>query len=137
VTESHEAEPAERLDFYISYASQDRLWAEWVGGELKNVGSVVELDVWDWLPGDNIILAREAALERADRVLALCSAAYFRGGFTEQDWTAIMAARHEKSGRLVPVWIEDLDGTQLPGLLQAVQPIKLLGSPGRKHADGL
>jgi hypothetical protein len=129
MAESQEAKPAQGLDFYISYAGLDRLWAEWVGFELKNAGYTVELDVWDLLPGDNIILAREAALEQADRVLALCSAAYFRAGFPEQDWTAVMVARHGKSGRLVPVWIEDLDGAQLPGLLRAVQPIKLSGVP--------
>jgi hypothetical protein len=129
VAEGQGAEPRQELDFYISYAGRDRLWAEWVGSRLKKADYTVELDVWDWLPGDNIILAREAALERADRVLALCSAAYFGGGFTEQDWTAVIAGRHGKSGRLVPLWIEDLEGKQLPTLLRAVQPVKLFGVP--------
>ena len=92
-----------------------------------NAGYTIELDVWDWLPGDNIILAREDGLRRADRVVALCSAAYFGGGFPEQDWTAVMAAEHGKPHRLVPVWIEDLEGRQLPGLLRSVQPVKLFG----------
>jgi len=116
------------LDFYISYASQDRIWAEWAAGELRRAGYTIMLDVWDWLPGDNIIMAREGALRRADRVLALCSAAYFGGGFTEQDWTAVMATvQHGKPGRLVPVWIEDLDGSQLPDLLRSLQAIQLSG----------
>jgi hypothetical protein len=63
------------LDFYVSYAGPDRLWAEWVGWQLQDAGYTFELDLWHRLPGDNIILAREAALKRADRVLALCSAA--------------------------------------------------------------
>ena len=113
------------LDFYISYASQDRMWAEWAAGELRSAGYTIVLDVWDWLPGDNIITAREDALRRADRVLALCSAAYFGGRFTEQDWTAVMAVQHGKPGRLIPVWIEDLDGSELPRLLRSVQAIKL------------
>ena len=129
MTESLEADPEQGLDFYISYAGKDRLWAEWVGSALKSAGYTIELDVWDWLPGDNIILAREAALRRADRVLALCSVAYFGGGFTEQDWTTVMAAQHGKSNRLIPVWIEDLERRQLPDLLRSVQPIKLFGVP--------
>jgi TIR domain/Tetratricopeptide repeat len=127
MAQSKEANTGPGLDFYISYASQDRLWAEWVGGRLISAGYTIELDVWDWLPGDNIILAREDALQRADRVLALCSAAYFGGGFPEQDWTAVIAAERGKPHRLVPVWIEDLEGRQLPGLLRSVQPIKLFG----------
>ena len=129
MTESLETKPGRGLDFYISYTGHDRLWAEWVGAKLKSAGYTIELDVWDWLPGDNIILARQTALERADRVLALCSATYFGGRFTEQDWTTVMAARHGKSSRLVPVWIEDLENRQLPGLLRAVQPIKLFEVP--------
>ncbi|GAA0945500.1 FxSxx-COOH system tetratricopeptide repeat protein [Kribbella koreensis] len=114
------------LDFYISYAGQDRLWAEWVGTTLMEAGYTIELDVWSWLPGDNVILAREAALRRAKRVVALCSNRYFGGGFTEQEWTAVMAAAGRgQGGRLIPVWIEDLQVGQLPDLLQSVQPIKL------------
>jgi TIR domain/Tetratricopeptide repeat len=117
------------LDFYISYAGQgqDRLWAEWIGGQLRQAGYSVVLDVWSWLPGENIILAREDALRRADRVIAVCSAAYFSGGYTKQDWTAVMAARHGEQRPFIPVWIEDLGDEQLPDVLRAVQPIKLAG----------
>jgi TIR domain-containing protein/tetratricopeptide repeat protein len=132
-----EDRPEPGLDFYISYAGRDRLWAEWIGGTLMGAGYTVELDVWNWHPGDNVILAREAALRRAGRVLALCSAAYFGGGFPEQDWTAVMAAQHGQPGRLVPVWIEDLDGRKLPGLLRSVQPIKLFGLSGAEAGKRL
>src|ERR1700722_1362384 len=130
--------PAQQgLNFYISYAGPDRLWAEWVGGQLQGAGYTFELDLWHRLPGDNVILAREAALEGADRILALCSAAYFSGGFHERDWAAVMAAQHRKPGRLVPVWIEDLDGRQLPDILRTVQPIKLFGIAEAEAAQRL
>jgi TIR domain/Tetratricopeptide repeat/NB-ARC domain len=121
VTENREPE-VQPLDFYISYASPDRMWAEWVDAQLKQVGYTCVLD---WLPGDNIILAREDALQRADRVLAICSAAYFGEGFSTQEWTAVIADRHRKAGRLIPIWIEDVEGKELPSLLRVVQPIKL------------
>jgi hypothetical protein len=132
MTESSDARPEREpaLDFYISYTGQgsDRLWAEWIGGQLKRAGYTVELDVWSWLPGENIILAREGALRRAERVIAVCSDAYFSGGYTEQDWTAVLAAKHREKGRLIPVWIEDLDAERLPSLLRTAQPIRLAGT---------
>jgi TIR domain/Tetratricopeptide repeat len=127
MAEDVEFQAQQGLNFFISYAGRDRLWAEWAGGQLKSAGYTFELDLWHWLPGDNIILVREAALKRADRVLALCSAAYFGDGFAEQDWTAVMAAQQRKPGRLIPVWIEDLDTGRLPDMLSAIQPIKLFG----------
>jgi TIR domain/Tetratricopeptide repeat len=127
--------------FYISYAGPDRLWAEWAGFQLERAGYSVVLDLWHVLPGDNIVLAREDALRRAGQVLALCSAAYFGGGFTEQDWTTAMATQHDKPRRLVPVWIENLDETQLPGMLRSLQPIKVFDVPEaearRRLLDGL
>jgi hypothetical protein len=42
-------------DFFISYAGPDRPWAVWVGYELESAGYSVELDIWDWRPGDNFI----------------------------------------------------------------------------------
>ncbi|WP_344458287.1 FxSxx-COOH system tetratricopeptide repeat protein, partial [Actinocorallia aurantiaca] len=125
MAEEQSSEAQRRLDFYISYAGPDRLWAEWIGWHLKQVGYTVELDVWDWLPGDNIILSRESALRRADRVLALCSAAYFAGRFTGQDWTAVMAAQNREPGRLIPIRIENIDHEQLPDMLRTVQSIDL------------
>ncbi|WP_343885766.1 FxSxx-COOH system tetratricopeptide repeat protein [Actinoallomurus spadix] len=125
MAEEQGIEAQRRLDFYISYAGPDRLWAEWIGWHLKQAGYTVELDVWDWLPGDNIILSRESALRRADRVLALCSAAYFTGRFTGQDWTAVMAAQERESSRLIPIRVEDIDHQQLPEMLSTVQSIDL------------
>ncbi len=124
MTGKQEPDAAGKLDFYISHAGPDRQWAEWVGWQLESAGYTVVLD---WLPGENVVLAREDALRRAGHVLALCSRAYFRRGFTEQEWTAVLAAQQEDAPPLIPVWIEDLTEDQLPRLLRSAQPIKLFG----------
>ncbi|HEU4426878.1 MAG TPA: TIR domain-containing protein, partial [Pilimelia sp.] len=94
------------MDLFISYAGPDRPWAEWAGWQLEQAGYAVELDVWDWAAGDNVVLRMNDALARAERVLVLCSPVYFeRSRFTTDEWTAVMARRPDRDGRhrLVPV----------------------------------
>src|SRR5580704_2411773 len=56
MAEDLEIQAQKGLDFYISYAGRDRVWAEWVGWQLQGAGFTFELDLWHWLPGDNVIL---------------------------------------------------------------------------------
>ena len=64
-------------DFFISHAGRDTAWAEWLAWQLQQAGYSVELDVWDWAPGEDFVARMSAALERADRMLAVCTEAYF------------------------------------------------------------
>src|SRR6201996_5039216 len=95
----------DRVDFFVSHAGADRAWAEWVAWQLAEAGYAVELDVWDWVPGRNFVTAMSDALDRADRVVALFSAAYFdRSRYTTEEWAAALV--HVPGGgqdRLVPV----------------------------------
>jgi hypothetical protein len=100
--ESSHPPPDENL--YISYAGPDRAWAEWVAWQLQDAGYTVELDVWHWRAGDDLVGRMDRALERG-RVVALFSQAYFEPGrYTTEEWSVAMAAR----GRLVPVRLDDV-----------------------------
>jgi hypothetical protein len=66
-----------RTDFFVSHAGPDRPWAECVAWRLKEAGYRVELDVWDWVAGQNFVAQMSDALDRADQVTAMFSAAYF------------------------------------------------------------
>ncbi|MEU5907505.1 FxSxx-COOH system tetratricopeptide repeat protein, partial [Micromonospora sp. NPDC047467] len=102
---------------FISYAGPDRAWAEWVAWHLEQAGYVVELDLWDWAAGDNSVVRINQALERADRMVALFSEAYFEHQrFTTDEWTAVMS-RRDRQGRLVPLRIGDV---ALPAVLNAL-----------------
>jgi TIR domain-containing protein len=57
----------ERTDFFVSHAGRDTAWAEWLAWQLEQAGYRVELDVWDWAPGEDFVARMEVALERADR----------------------------------------------------------------------
>ncbi|WP_345541648.1 FxSxx-COOH system tetratricopeptide repeat protein [Phytohabitans rumicis] len=101
----------EPVDVFVSYAGPDRPWAEWVAAQVIGAGLSVELDVWDWAAGSNAVLNMNDALARADRVVALYSAAYFdRTRFTVDEWPAVMAQRADANGRrrLVPLRVEEV-----------------------------
>jgi hypothetical protein len=106
----------DRVDFFVSHAGADRAWAEWVAWQLIDAGYSVELDVWDWAAGQNFVTAMSDALDRADRVVALFSAAYFeRERYTTEEWSA--AAVHVPwvaERRLVPVWVEPVPAEKVP-----------------------
>ena len=100
----------DEIDFFVSHAGADRAWAEWVAWQLAEAGYRVELDVWDWAPGRNFVTAVSDALERAARVVALFSAAYFdRSRYTTEEWSAAMVhVPGAEQGRLVPVRVEEV-----------------------------
>src|SRR4051812_31420974 len=61
------------VDFFVSHTGRDTAWAEWLAWQLEQAGYSVELDVWDWAPGEDFEARMSAALERADRLLAVCN----------------------------------------------------------------
>src|SRR6516164_6103950 len=95
----------EQVDFFVSHAGADRPWAEWVAWQLAEAGYTIELDVWDWAAGRNLVTAMSDALDRCSRVVALFSAAYFeRSRYTSEEWTAaVLHVPGADEGRLVPV----------------------------------
>ena len=110
----------DRKDFFISHAGADRAWAEWVAWQLIEAGYTVELDVWDWTPGQNFVTAISDALDRSGRVVALFSAAYFdRSRYTTEEWAAVLVhvAGRERD-RLVPVRVEKVAADQVPAVLR-------------------
>lgn len=40
-------------DFFISYNSADRTWAEWIAWQLEEAGYTTVLQAWDFRPGSN------------------------------------------------------------------------------------
>jgi hypothetical protein len=112
----------ERTDFFVSHAGADRAWAEWVAWQLTDAGYTVELDAWDWAPGQNFMLAMSDALARCDRMVALLSAAYFeRDRYTTDEWTAAMLhVPGTGQGRLVPVRVQEVPPAEMPPVLRAL-----------------
>src|SRR3954452_14025963 len=111
-------------DFFISHAGRDTGWAEWLAWQLQQAGYTVELDVWDWAPGHDFVTRMAAALERADRLLAVCTEAYFASAFGGAELRAAFAGSAAAGGRSVPVLIE---AVILPALYAPLIAVDLIG----------
>jgi hypothetical protein len=45
-----------RRDFFVSFNSADRDWAEWIAAELEANGYTTYYQHWDFRPGNNFVL---------------------------------------------------------------------------------
>jgi TIR domain len=113
-----------RTDFFISHAGRDTAWAEWLAWQLQQLGYTVELDVWDWAPGEDFVARMSTALERADRLLAVCTGAYFASAFSGAELRAAFGGSAADEGRIVPVLVEPVT---LPALYLPLIPVDLTG----------
>jgi hypothetical protein len=109
-------------DFFVSHAGRDTGWAEWLAWQLQQAGDSVELDVWDWAPGEDFVARMAAALERADRLLAVCTEAYFASAFGGAELRAAFV--QQAVGRIVPVIVEPVT---LPPLYAPLIHLDLTG----------
>ncbi|MCF2540784.1 FxSxx-COOH system tetratricopeptide repeat protein [Streptomyces sp. FB2] len=115
---------------FVSHASADLAWAEWVAWQLQDAGYEVELAVWHWGAGDNVIQNMDKALASGPMV-ALFSAAYFEPErWTTEEWTARLAGREG----LIPVRIEDCAA---PSMLRALLAPALFGLGEEKAREVL
>src|SRR3712207_1930910 len=111
-------------DFFISHVGRDTGWAEWLAWQLQQAGNRVELDVWDWAPGEDFVARMNGALQRADRVLAVCTKAYFASVFGGAELRAAFAGSAAAAGRVVPVLVEPVT---LPPLYAPLIHLDLTG----------
>jgi hypothetical protein len=111
-------------DFFISHAGRDTGWAEWLAWQLREAGYTVELDVWDWAPGEDFVARMAAALERADRLLAVCTEAYLSSPFAGAELRAAFVRQAKDEARIVPVLIEPVI---LPALYAPLIYVDLTG----------
>jgi Tfp pilus assembly protein PilF len=100
--------PPAQVDFFVSYTSADRAWAEWIAWQLKQDGASVVLQAWDMVPGRDFVHEMQKATTTAKRTIAVLSPAYFTSQFGEAEWRVAFASDPDgEKGRLVPVRVAD------------------------------
>ena len=116
---------AERRDFFVSFNSADRAWAEWIAAELEAAGYTTFFQHWDFRPGSNFVLEMHKAAALADRTIAVLSPDYLKALFTQPEWAAALVLDPTGSRRtLVPVRVEECSPD---GILKPIVYADLVG----------
>src|SRR5271165_6893671 len=115
----------ERRDFFISYTSADRTWAEWIAWELEAAGYTTLIQAWDLRPGTDWAIKMQEGTTEWNRILAVLSPRFFESKFTSAEWSSAFAKDPTgELGLLIPVRVAEFDP---PGLLRARTYIDLVG----------
>ena len=141
-------------DYYISYHKADLPWAEWIAWSLEQEGFSTIVEAWDFRPGMNVILRRQAALSDARCFLAVVSPRYLENGkwvtaFAEEgpagysEWLPVFIAPCELEGLWASIVAIDLVGLdeasarkKLLAGLETGRPAVAPPFPGRQSAVG-
>lgn len=110
-------------DFFVSYTSADRVWAEWIAFELEEAGFSTVIQAWDFRPGSNFVLEMQKAAGEADRTIMILSPDYLKSQFASSEWAAAFVQDPQGIKRkLVPIVVRECSPT---GLLKGVVNIEL------------
>lgn len=111
-------------NFFISYNTADKIWAEWVAWQLEDNGYTTVIQAWDFKAGSNFVLEMAKAAN-AERTIAILSDDYIKAEFTKPEWAAAFA--QDPTGEncaLIPVRVKKCE---IPALLKPVVYIDLVG----------
>ncbi|HEV8548612.1 MAG TPA: toll/interleukin-1 receptor domain-containing protein, partial [Polyangiaceae bacterium] len=123
------------LDWFVSYTAADERWAEWIAWQLEEQGFTVKLQKWDVPASANFAVEMHEAASKAERTLAVLSAAYCQSGFGAAEWAAAFVQDPTgKDGKLLPVRIADF---KPPGLFAGIVGIDLFGKSEREARAAL
>lgn len=122
-------------DFFISYNSADKAWAEWIAWTLEEAGHSTIVQAWHFRPGTNFVLQMDNAAKTAERTIAVLSPSYLRASFPPPEWAAAFARDPEGRRRtLVPVRVQECD---IEGLLRQIVYVDLVGVAEEKATEVL
>jgi len=110
-------------DIFVSYTSNDRDWAFWIGQELVRLGHVPRIHEWEVSAGGDIAEWMDRTFHKADHVLLVISSAYLVGSYSNWERLAAQwAATSTKPNFAFPVFVENCNA---PVLLAALKRCNL------------
>ncbi|GAB2964999.1 FxSxx-COOH system tetratricopeptide repeat protein [Saccharothrix stipae] len=112
-------------DFFVSYTSADRAWAEWIAWELERDGYRVLVQAWDFVPGGSWVDRMHTAVQGAERTIAVLSTAYLSSAYGRAEWQA--AWRDDPLGEGRKLLVLRVEDCERPGLLGSVTSEDLFG----------
>ena len=111
-------------DFFISYMSADKKWAEWIAWQLEGAQYSTILQAWDFQPGMDFVLEMDKATRVARCTIIVLSPDYLSARYTQPEW-AVAFRRNPKSekGALLPIRVQKCE---VEGLLGPIIYIDLV-----------
>jgi pimeloyl-ACP methyl ester carboxylesterase len=112
-------------EILVSYTSQDKEWAFWIGAQLDKFGHTPRLADWEIKAGDDIAAWMEARHQSAQHFLFVISRAYLAAPYSNWERrAALWASATDRSRFALPVLVEDCE---LPTLLAHLKRCDLHG----------
>ncbi len=112
-------------DFFVSFNSADKSWADWISWTLEAAGYQVVYQNWDFLPGENFILEMQKATTESRKIVLVLSDHYLKAEYTQPEWTAFFVSDPQGDRRkLIPLRVEACNPT---GLLKPLIYADLVG----------
>ncbi len=107
-------QPSVLTQVYLSYAPEDRMWADWIEAVLARAGfQVIPRSTMATAPMASLDLQAERELQSAPRAIAVLSSAYMHSPAARSVWKALLAVDAAGSHRqLVPVRVGDMRLTE-------------------------
>ncbi len=101
---------SEKRDFFISFNSKNRKWADWVTYQLERKGYSVFYQHHDFTPGSDFMELINTSLTNTKATIALWSKHYFNSKFaTLESTTALHQSISSDLIRLIPVRLEECE----------------------------
>jgi tetratricopeptide (TPR) repeat protein len=107
---------AEAADFFVSYTSADRAWAEWIAWQLEAEGYQVVVQAWDFTPSHDWAHEMQHATATAKRVVVVLSPAYLESAHGEAEWRIFYA--DDPTGERGLLLVVRVEQVKPPGLLK-------------------
>jgi tetratricopeptide (TPR) repeat protein len=96
-------------DVFLSYAPEDRMWADWVGAVLQRAGVRVVAQGADFPPGSDAVTEVRRAVGSAGCTMVLLSPSYVRSSQSRAVWEVLAATEIDGSRRpLVPICVAEV-----------------------------
>ncbi len=112
-------------DFFVSYNSRDKEWAEWIAFSLESLGYTTIIQSWDFDAGGDFVLEMQKATLESDKTIAVLSSHYLEAEYTQAEWSAAFARDPTGKDRsLVPIRVGECKPS---GLLKTRIYIDLVG----------
>jgi len=112
-------------DFFVSFNSADKDWADWIAWMLEEAGYQVVYQPWDFRPGGNFVLEMQKAASETRKTVVVLTDNYLKADYTQPEWAAAFAEdpRGEKR-KLIPLRVAPCSPT---GMLKPLIYADLVG----------